>query len=276
MTAYNRGQILYRVAELMEGRRAQFATSSPMRVRRTPRARSTPRSTAGSGTPGGPTRSRTSLGTSNPVAGPYFNFTMPEPTGVVGIVAPTTSRCSGWCRGWRRRSWAATPRWCWPASGRRSRRSRWPRCWPRSDVPGRRRQHPHRRHGRARAVARGPHGRQRDRPDGRARRAARPTTERAAAENVKRVHRAPGRRPVRRRGAEPLRDHGAHGVQDRLAPDGRVTGPGLDWREFSALSSRPGRCREATALSVRRGPGVPRHGPGGRRASAAPLLPGAR
>ena len=33
------------------------------------------------------------------------------------------------------------------------------------------------------------------------------------------------RRPVRRRGAEPVRDHGAHGVQDRLAPDGRLSAP---------------------------------------------------
>ena len=85
MTAYNRGQILYRVAELMEGRREQFrgrAGATPARP--TPTAGSTPRSIGGSGTRGGATRCIRSLGTTNPVAGPYFNFTIPEPTGVVG------------------------------------------------------------------------------------------------------------------------------------------------------------------------------------------------
>ena len=52
------------------------------------RPRSRPRSTASSGTPAGPTSSAQVLGGSNPVAGPYFNFTVPEPTGVVAIVAP--------------------------------------------------------------------------------------------------------------------------------------------------------------------------------------------
>ena len=61
------------------------------RVRRALRAaatRSSGRSTAGSGTPGSPTSSPQVLGSANPVAGPYFNFTVPEPTGVVAIVAP--------------------------------------------------------------------------------------------------------------------------------------------------------------------------------------------
>ena len=89
MTAYNRGQILYRVAELMEGRRAQFERGARRRRRRAiPTAGSTPRSTGGSGTRAGATRSHQALGATNPVAGPYFNFTIPEPTGVVGVVAP--------------------------------------------------------------------------------------------------------------------------------------------------------------------------------------------
>ena len=98
-TAMNRGQILYRVAELMEGRREQFADEvgarrGPRRPR--PRGRSsTARSTAGSGTPAGPTRSRQVLGTVNPVAAPYFNFTIPEPSGVVGVVAPEASSLLG-------------------------------------------------------------------------------------------------------------------------------------------------------------------------------------
>ncbi len=82
MTAYNRGQVLYRVAEMMEGRRAQFAEL-----------------TGGSAEvdeaidrwvwyAGWADKLAQLLGSSNPVAGPYFNFTVPEPTGVVGIVAP--------------------------------------------------------------------------------------------------------------------------------------------------------------------------------------------
>jgi acyl-CoA reductase-like NAD-dependent aldehyde dehydrogenase len=85
-TAMNRGQILYRAAEMLDGRGAQFVELL-----------------------GGGTRARRELdqsvetlvwyagwtdklpqvmGTVNPVAGPYFNFTIPEPTGVVGIIPP--------------------------------------------------------------------------------------------------------------------------------------------------------------------------------------------
>ena len=95
-TAMNRGQVLYRVAELMEGRRDQFvaevaaaeacATPAPPRP-------SIVRSTAGSGMPAGPTRSPRSW--ARPVAAPYFSFTIPEPTGVVGVVAPETSSLLG-------------------------------------------------------------------------------------------------------------------------------------------------------------------------------------
>jgi acyl-CoA reductase-like NAD-dependent aldehyde dehydrogenase len=87
-TASNRGQILYRVAELMEGRRGQFETEL---------------ADAGVSDPargvdaaidrwvwyaGWADKISQVLGGTNPVAGPYFNFTIPEPTGVVGIVAP--------------------------------------------------------------------------------------------------------------------------------------------------------------------------------------------
>jgi acyl-CoA reductase-like NAD-dependent aldehyde dehydrogenase len=85
-TAMNRGQILYRAAEMLDSRGAQFTDLL-----------------------GGGAKARRELeqavetlvwyagwtdklpqvaGTVNPVAGPYFNFTLPEPTGVVGIVAP--------------------------------------------------------------------------------------------------------------------------------------------------------------------------------------------
>jgi len=89
-TAYNRGQVLYRVAEMLEGRRAELATLL---------------SDTGLGTEAAEEEVEASidrwvwyagwsdkvhhvLGTVNSVAGPYFNFTVPEPTGVVGLVAP--------------------------------------------------------------------------------------------------------------------------------------------------------------------------------------------
>jgi acyl-CoA reductase-like NAD-dependent aldehyde dehydrogenase len=82
MTAYNRGQVLYRIAEMMEARRAEFAdlSSGPREVER-----SIDRFVWYAGWSD---KLAQVLGSSNPVAGPYFNFTVPEPTGVVGIIAP--------------------------------------------------------------------------------------------------------------------------------------------------------------------------------------------
>jgi acyl-CoA reductase-like NAD-dependent aldehyde dehydrogenase len=97
-TAYNRGQVLYRVAELLEGRRGQFAEEVA----------------AGEGL----SRSKAEAivdaaidrwvwyagwsdkiaqvqGSSNPVSGPYFNFSVPEPTGVVAVLAPQDSSLLG-------------------------------------------------------------------------------------------------------------------------------------------------------------------------------------
>jgi acyl-CoA reductase-like NAD-dependent aldehyde dehydrogenase len=87
-TAYHRGQILYRVAELMEGRRAQFASELADAGAKDP-----PRGVSAAidrwvWYAGWADKIHQVLGASNPVAGPYFNFTIPEPTGVVGIVAP--------------------------------------------------------------------------------------------------------------------------------------------------------------------------------------------
>ncbi len=97
-TAYNRGQVLYRVAELLEGRRAQFVAEV--------------RSAEGVG----PRRAEALVdaaidrwvwyagwadkiaqvrGAANPVAGPYFNFSLPEPTGVVAVIAPQESSLLG-------------------------------------------------------------------------------------------------------------------------------------------------------------------------------------
>jgi acyl-CoA reductase-like NAD-dependent aldehyde dehydrogenase len=89
LTAYNRGQVLYRVAEIMEGRRAQFAelTGSEAEV-----DAAVDRWVWYAGWTD---KLAQLLGSSNPVAGPYFNFTIPEPTGVVGIVAPEEPPLAG-------------------------------------------------------------------------------------------------------------------------------------------------------------------------------------
>jgi acyl-CoA reductase-like NAD-dependent aldehyde dehydrogenase len=82
MTAYNRGQVLYRVAEMVEARTAEFAAlcSGRPEVERT-----VDRIVwyAGWADKFGQV-----LGSANPVAGPYFNFTVPEPSGVVAVIAP--------------------------------------------------------------------------------------------------------------------------------------------------------------------------------------------
>ncbi len=97
-TAYNRGQVLYRVAEMLEGRREQFAAEV-------------------AAAEGVSTRDALGLvtdsvdrwvwyagwadkyaqvsGATNPVSGPYFSFSLPEPTGVVGIFAPQRSALLG-------------------------------------------------------------------------------------------------------------------------------------------------------------------------------------
>jgi len=98
MTAYNRGQVLYRVAEVMEGRHVQFCEEVA----------------AGEGLSAGKARAAVDaaidrwvwyagwtdklaavLGGANPVAGPYFDFSMPEPTGVVAVLAPQQSSLLG-------------------------------------------------------------------------------------------------------------------------------------------------------------------------------------
>jgi acyl-CoA reductase-like NAD-dependent aldehyde dehydrogenase len=89
MTAYNRGQVLYRVAEIMEGRRGQFAelVGGDAEVEE---AIDTWVWYAGWAD-----KLAQVLGSSNPVAGPYFNFTVPEPTGVVGVVVPEEPPLAG-------------------------------------------------------------------------------------------------------------------------------------------------------------------------------------
>jgi acyl-CoA reductase-like NAD-dependent aldehyde dehydrogenase len=97
-TAYNRGQVLYRVAEVMEGRREQFVDE----------VRAAEGSSAKDATKlvdatidrcvwyaGWTDKIAQVVGAANPVAGPYFDFSVPEPTGVVAIVAPQASSLLG-------------------------------------------------------------------------------------------------------------------------------------------------------------------------------------
>ncbi len=97
-TAMNRGQVLYRVAELMEGRRDQFvAEVAAAEGLREPRARESVDRAIDRWVwyAGWADKIAQVLGSSNPVAAPYFNFTIPEPTGVVGVVAPEASSLLG-------------------------------------------------------------------------------------------------------------------------------------------------------------------------------------
>ena len=97
-TAMNRGQILYRVAEVLEGRADQFTAevmaAEGVRVgeARTLVGRAIDRWVWYAGWTD---KIGQVLGSANPVAAPYFNFTIPEPTGVVGVVAPERSSLLG-------------------------------------------------------------------------------------------------------------------------------------------------------------------------------------
>jgi acyl-CoA reductase-like NAD-dependent aldehyde dehydrogenase len=97
-TAYNRGQVLYRVAELMEGRRAQFVAE----VRAAEGISGAKAEAAVDAAidrwvwyAGWPDKIAQVQGSSNPVAGPYFNFSLPEPTGVVAVLAPPSAPLLG-------------------------------------------------------------------------------------------------------------------------------------------------------------------------------------
>ena len=97
-TAYNRGQVLYRIAELLEGRRAQF-------VDEITRLEGVSASVAAAQVDeaidrwvwyaGWTDKHAQVAGNANPVAGPYFNISVPEPTGVVAVIAPQDSSLLG-------------------------------------------------------------------------------------------------------------------------------------------------------------------------------------
>ncbi|HEY2597405.1 MAG TPA: aldehyde dehydrogenase family protein [Candidatus Dormibacteraeota bacterium] len=85
-TAMNRGQVLYRAAEMLDARRAEF--EELLRGGRRARAEVDETVEVLIWYAGWTDKLAQVTGTVNPVSGPYFNFTIPEPTGVVGIVAP--------------------------------------------------------------------------------------------------------------------------------------------------------------------------------------------
>ena len=97
-TAYNRGQVLYRVAELLEGRRGQF-------VEEVAAGEGLSRSKAEASVDaaidrwvwyaGWSDKVSQVAGSANQVAGPYFDFSVPEPTGVVAVLAPQDSSLLG-------------------------------------------------------------------------------------------------------------------------------------------------------------------------------------
>src|ERR1700712_2054218 len=93
-TAYNRGQVLYRIAELLEGRSAQFVEEI-VQVEGLSRAAAQTQVEAAIDAwvwyAGWADKYVQVAGNGNPVSGPYFNLSTPEPTGVVAIVAPQSS-----------------------------------------------------------------------------------------------------------------------------------------------------------------------------------------
>src|SRR5258706_199451 len=98
-TAYNRGQILYRIAEMLEGRRAQFVdeVAAGEGIARTGKAESIVDAAIDRWVwyAGWSDKVVQIYGNANPVAGPYFNLTVPEPTGVVAVLAPQNSSLLG-------------------------------------------------------------------------------------------------------------------------------------------------------------------------------------
>jgi acyl-CoA reductase-like NAD-dependent aldehyde dehydrogenase len=97
-TPYNRGQVLYRVAEVLEGRRGQFVEEVQAGEGLTKRAAEAAVDAAVDRLvwyAGWADKLAQVVGGTNPVAAPYFNFSLPEPTGVVAIIAPQQSSLLG-------------------------------------------------------------------------------------------------------------------------------------------------------------------------------------
>jgi acyl-CoA reductase-like NAD-dependent aldehyde dehydrogenase len=97
-TPYNRGQVLYRVAEMLEARREQFVSEVAAADGLRRAAATTVVDTAIDRWvwyAGWADKLAQVTGSANAVAGPYFDFSLPEPTGVVGVLAPQESSLLG-------------------------------------------------------------------------------------------------------------------------------------------------------------------------------------
>lgn len=97
-TAYNRGQVLYRLAEMAESRRAELAEH--VALAEGLGSKKAERGVAGAidrivWYAGWTDKLTQVFGSANPVAGPFFNFSLPTPSGVVGVVAPQDSSIEG-------------------------------------------------------------------------------------------------------------------------------------------------------------------------------------
>jgi acyl-CoA reductase-like NAD-dependent aldehyde dehydrogenase len=97
-TAYNRGQVIYRIAEMLEGRKAEFvelimiSTGVSTKIATADVEASIDRLVHYAGWTD---KLAAVLGSANPVSSPYFSYSAPEPTGVVGILAPSGSALLG-------------------------------------------------------------------------------------------------------------------------------------------------------------------------------------
>ena len=97
-TPYNRGQVVYRIAEVLEGRRDQLAEEVRRGEGCTPRQAETVVAAAVDRLvwyAGWADKIAQVVGGTNPVAGAYFDFSVPEPTGVVAVIAPQRSSLLG-------------------------------------------------------------------------------------------------------------------------------------------------------------------------------------
>ena len=139
-SGYNRGQVLYRIAEMIEDRRGPSSSNSQDGRRQARRRGSNEVADSIDRMvwyAGWADKFAQIYGNLNPVAGPFFNISAPEPTGVVGVIAPEEPSLLGLVS--RLAPVMVTGQHGGGARLRdasRCRRSPWPRPWNSSDVPG--------------------------------------------------------------------------------------------------------------------------------------------
>ena len=211
-TAYNRGQVLYRLAEMMEARATDLEqrVHRPRRGGRRDRSHGLVRGLDGQARPGARRlepgrRSLLRLHRSRSRRASSRSLAPAEPP-LLGLVSRVLPALAGG------NTVVAVASEAHPVAA-----VELAEAVATSDFPGRGREHPHGLRRRARAVARGPHGRERDRPHGRER------PDRRARARGGRERQA--RRALLAGRAEPVRDRGVPRAQDRLAPD-QASSPG--------------------------------------------------